>query len=140
MRNRTFSRGHLFVCTVAGVALLCFGWTAYRRAEEQSVLRTHSGLLALLVAGDYERAYRLTTDEYRAAHTVGEFQARFRHYEGEKHYLKRSPTVLSLGLRSAEVYADEVRSLIEFLNGPSFFYRKERGQWRFTGEVAHYMD
>ena len=139
MRNRTFSRGHLFVCTAAGVALLCFGWTAYRRAEEQSLLRTHSGLMALLVAGDYERAYRLTTDEYRAAHTVGEFQSVFRHYEGEN-YLTRSSTVLSLGLGSAEVYADEVRSLVEFLDGPSFFYRKERGQWRFTGEVAHYMD
>ena len=140
MRNPTFRGAHWYVCTVAGVALLCIGWTAYRRVEEESLLRTHSGLMALLVAGDYERAYRLTTDEYRAAHTVGEFQSIFRDYEGDKSYLTQSPTVLSLGFFSAEVYAYEVRSLFEFLNGPSFFYRKERGHWRFTGRAAHYLD
>ena len=140
MRNPTFRGAHWYVCTVAGVALLCIGWTAYRRVEEESLLRTHSGLMALLVAGDYERAYRLTTDEYRAAHTVGEFQSIFRDYEGDKSYLTQSPTVLSLGFFSAEVYAYEVRSLFEFLNGPSFFYRRERGRWRLTGKVVNYMD
>lgn len=142
MRNLAFRGPHWYVCTVAGIALLCLGWTAYRRAEEESLLRTHSGLMRLLVAGDFEQAYRLTTDEYQSEHTVGEFQSDFRHYQGNNSvpHVSHSSTVLSLGPFSAEVYTGEVRSLFEFLNGPSFFYRKERGQWRFTGETALYLD
>ena len=140
MRNPTFRGAHWYVCTVAVIALLCIGWTAYRRVEEESLLRAHSGLMRLLVAGDFEQAYRLTTDEYRAAHTVGEFQSTFRHYKEDKPCLTQSPTVLSLGFFSAEVYAYEAPGILELLNGPSFFYRKERGQWRFTGETAHYLD
>ena len=140
MRGPNRRHHFLFIGTVAGLALLCVGWTAYRRAEEESLLRAHSGLMRLLVAGDFEQAYHLTTDEYRAAHTAGEFRSTFRHHEGDTRYSPNSPTVLSLGFFSAEVYAYEVPGFFEFLNGPSFFYRKERGQWRFTGEGAHYLD
>ena len=140
MRQPTFRGAHWYVCLVAGIALLCIGWTAYRRAGEESLLRAHTGLMTLLVAGDFERAYQLTTDEYRANHTVEEFRFIFRDYERDKFHLQRSPTVLSFGLFSAEVFADEVPGAFEFLNGPSFSYRRERGQWRFTGKVVNYLD
>ena len=134
-------RRHLWLLwMVVGASLLYAGWSAYRRVGEASLLRTHSELMALLVAGDFEQAYRLTTGEYRARHTVGEFRAAFGHYRGESHYLPRSPTVISFGLFSAEVYAYEDPGLFQFLNGPSFYYRREGGRWRFTGEGAHYLD
>ncbi len=96
--------------------------------------------MTLFVAGDFQQAYRVTTNEYRASHTAEEFQSTFSHFKGDLLYLSSSPTVISFGFNSAEVYAHEDSGFFELLNGPSFFYRKEQGQWRFTGEQSHYLD
>lgn len=96
--------------------------------------------MTLLVAGDFAQAYGLTTNEYRMSHTAEEFQSTFGHFKGDSLYSPRSPTVISFGFNSAEVYAYDDPGLFELLNGPSFFYRKEQGQWRFTGEQSNYLD
>jgi len=65
------SRGRIprWFRVVLALGVLYAGWRAYRHFAEVSILRTHSALMKLLIAGDFEGGYRLTTDEYRAAHS-----------------------------------------------------------------------
>jgi hypothetical protein len=96
--------------------------------------------MTLLVEGESEKAYRLTTNDYRANHTLQDFQTKFADIKGDKLFLAKDPSILSCSLNSAEIYAWHEPGFFELLNGPSFFYRKEEGQWRFTGETKLYLD
>jgi len=113
----------------------------YGTLEQKHVLQTHFLLMKFLAAGDGERAYSLTTSDYRANHTLQEFQTEFVYYKGQSISDVKDPLVLSCcSFGTAEIYAWESPGMFEFLNGPSFHYRKENGQWRFTGETNHYLD
>ena len=97
--------------------------------------------MELLVAGDSEQAYRLTTNEYQASKSLRQFQEDFRHIKGDNLYLTKEPVILSCYAGYAEIFAwQHTGGLFDFLNGPSFYYRKEGGEWRFTGEGSHYLD
>ena len=128
------------VCIVATVALLS-SCLVHREFEKKAVLRTHFRLMELLVAGDIEQAYRLTTSDYQAANSLRQFQEDFRYVNGDNLYLTKEPVILSCYLGSAEIFAwPHTGGLFDFLNGPSFHYRKEKGEWRFTGETSQYLD
>lgn len=113
----------------------------HREFEKRDVLKTHLRLMELLVAGKTEEAFQLTTSDYRAANSLSGFQAEFAHVKGDKLYLTKEARVLSCYAGSAEIFAwPHTGGMFDFLNGPSFYYRKENGEWRFTGEGSHYLD
>lgn len=93
-----------------------------------------------LVKGDSQQAYGLTTNEYRAHHTLREFEQDFADIKDDEQFLAKDPSVLSFSLKSAEIYAWRDPGWFALLNGPSFFYRKEDGHWRFTGKTELYLD
>lgn len=125
---------------MVAAVVVCGGWSVYRCVEERSLLRVHHALMSSLTAGDFAQAYALTTRPYRAGHTIEAFRSAFAGLAREGYERTASPAVISFGPASAEVYAYEDPGLFRSLNGPSFFYMKEDGAWRFTGERAHYMD
>ncbi len=96
--------------------------------------------MTLLIAGEFERAYRLTTDEYQSSHSVPEFQSAFDSIEGNKYYEPGPATVISFGVASGQVYGFEIPGFFELLNGPIFFYVKEHGELRFTGKIVMSLD
>jgi hypothetical protein len=124
----------------AGAALVstCY---VHREVQKKNVLRAHLRLMELLVAGNNEEAYGLTTSDYRAAHSLREFQEDFAYIKNDNLYMTKEPTILSCYFGSAEIFAwPHGGGWLEFFNGPSFYYRKEKGEWRFTGETSHYLD
>jgi hypothetical protein len=140
-RGPRFSvRQRVWLFSILGVVLLVGGFVIYREIEKRSVLKTHSQLMALLVEGKNEEAYRLTTRDYQTRHSLQEFAADLADLKNDRLYLTPEPTILSCYFGSAEIFAWRHEGMFEFLNGPSFYYRKEDGQWRFTGETSHYLD
>jgi hypothetical protein len=128
------------ICVVAFVALASSCYVR-REFDKKAVLKTHFQVMELLVAGKSEEAYGLTTNNYRSTHSLSEFQKDFADLKGDKLYLTKEPIVLSCYLGSAEIFAyPHTGGMFDFLNGPSFYYRKENGQWRFTAEGNHYLD
>jgi hypothetical protein len=123
-----------------GAAFPYAGWSVYRSVSEPPLLRVHSRLMTLLIEGDFDQAYRLTTDKYQARKSAREFEAAFRYMKGDEYYVPRHATVISFGVRSAEVYGFDDPGFFELLNGPVFFYIKEYGEWRFTGRKELYLD
>jgi hypothetical protein len=94
-----------------------------------------------LAAGHSEHAYTLTTSDYRANHTLQEFTMSFAYIKGQSVGDVKEPFVISCcAFGRAEIHAWEDPGWFQFLNGPSFYYRKENGQWRFTGETDYSMD
>jgi hypothetical protein len=97
--------------------------------------------MKFLAEGDSAQAYALTTSNYRANHSLQEFEKSFGYIKGMKVAEVKEPLVLSCcSLGTAEIYVWENPGWFEFLNGPIFYYGKEDGQWRFTGETAYSMD
>ena len=128
------------LATVAVVALLS-GCYVHREFEKRDALAAHFRLMQLLVQGDTEQAYGLTTNDYRATHSLREFAEDFADLKGDQLYLTSTPTILSCSLGAAEIFAyPHTGGMFDFLNGPSFHYRKEAGQWKFTGETDQYLD
>ena len=128
------------ICVVAVVALATSCYVR-REFDKKAVLKTHFRVMELLVAGNSEEAYQLTTTQYRASHSLREFQEEFRDLKGDKLYLTKDPLVLSCSFGAAEIFAyPHTGGMFDFLNGPSFYYRKENGEWRFTGEGSTYLD
>lgn len=128
------------IYVVVLVALLS-GCYVHREVQKRNVLRTHFRVMELLVAGDAEQAYQLTTNKYRAENSLKQFQEDFAHLKGDNLYLTKEPTIISCSFGSAEIFAwPHGGGMFEFFNGPSFYYRKENGEWRFTGEGSHYLD
>ena len=133
-------RQALLIWIVAVVALLSSCYVR-REFDKKAVLKTHFRVMELLVAGKSEEAYGLTTNDYRATHSLREFQEDFADLKNDKLYLTKEPTIISCSFGSAEIFAwPHGGGMFEFLNGPSFYYRKENGEWRFTGEGDHYLD
>ncbi|MFN0056489.1 MAG: hypothetical protein ACKV0T_30445 [Planctomycetales bacterium] len=124
---------------VMGAAIPYLGWTVYRWTAEPPLLSAHARLMTLLIAGDSERAYRLTTDEYQAKHSDLEFQSAFGHMRGDDLWGK-SASVISMGVDSAQVYCRPDPGFLEWLSGPIYHYVREQGEWRFTGKVEHPVD
>ena len=97
--------------------------------------------MKFLADGDSEQAYALTTSRYRANHTLEEFEKKFAFMKGMMVASVKDPLVLSCcSFGSAEIYVWKSPGWFEFLNGPSFHYSKENGEWRFTGEMGYSMD
>ena len=133
-------RQRWLICVVAVIAL---GSSCYvrREFEKKAVLKTHFRVMELLVSGRTEEAYGLTTSDYRSTHSLREFQEDFANLKDDKLYLTKQPIILSCSFGSAEIFAyPHTGGMFDFLNGPSLFYRKENGEWRFTGEGNHYLD
>jgi hypothetical protein len=134
------TRRALLIWVVAVVALLSSCYVR-REFDKKAVLKTHFLVMELLVAGKSEEAYGLTTNDYRATHSLREFHDDFAHVKNDPLYLTKTPTILSCSFGSAEIFAwPHTGGMFEFLNGPSFYYRKENGEWRFTGDGSHYLD
>jgi hypothetical protein len=131
----------IWLISIVVVAVLVSSCYIHREFEKKAVLKTHFRVMELLVAGNGEEAYKLTTNDYRADHSLGQFQEDFAYLKNDKLYLAKEPTILSCFAGSAEIFAwGHTGGMFDFLNGPSFYYRKERGEWRFTGEGNHYLD
>jgi hypothetical protein len=134
-------RRHVWGFAAVAVVALLSGCFVHREFERRDALAAHSRLMRLLVQGDTEKAYGLTTNDYRATHSLQEFQGDFADLKGDQLYLTSAPTILSCWVGAAEIFAyPHTGGMFEFLNGPSFHYRKEAGQWKFTGETDQYLD
>jgi hypothetical protein len=134
-----FSLKTLFVLiTLIGVWL---GWRKYVEAESASVLRAYHSVMTLLEAGDFNQAYLLMTDDYRASHSFQEFEVEFSQYSrpGNPPH-NPNASVNSLFLFEAEVYWCEAPGFLDLLSGPSYKFRREHGEWRFTGDSQWYYD
>ena len=136
------SRGRrVWLISVVVLTALLAGCYVHREFEKKALLKTHLRVMELLVAGNSDEAYQFMTSEYRAGHSLREFQEDFADLKGDKLYLTKEPTILSCYAGSAEIFAwPHYGGMFEFLNGPSFYYRKENGEWRLTGEGNHYLD
>ena len=131
----------IWVSGIVALAALISGCYVHREFEKRTVLKTHFRVMELLVAGNSEEAYQLTTSEYRSAHSLRQFQEEFAHVRNDNLYLTKEPVILSCYAGSAEIFAwPHTGGMFDFLNGPSFYYRKENGEWRFTGDGSHYLD
>ena len=136
----TYSR-RVWVSAAIVLVVLFASCYVHREFEKRDVLKTHLRVMELLVAGKTEDAYQLTTSAYRAANSLSQFQEEFAYLKGDKLYLTKEATILSCYAGSAEIFAwPHTGGMFAFLNGPSFYYRKENGEWRFTGEGSHYLD
>jgi hypothetical protein len=132
---------HIWVLAAVAVVALLSGCLVHREFEKRDALAAHFRLMQLLVQGDTEKAYRLTTNDYRATHSLQEFREDFADLKGDQLYLTSAPTILSCSLGAAEIFAyPHTGGMFDFLNGPSFHYRKEAGEWKFTGETDQYLD
>jgi hypothetical protein len=120
---------------------LWLGWRKYVEVESASVLRAYHAWMALLEKGNYGAAYLMLTQDYRDSHSLESFTAEFSRYSdpGNPPHDPRA-SVNSLFRSTAEVYEHEAPDFFELLNGQCYSFRKENGQWRFTGRVATYLD
>jgi hypothetical protein len=126
---------------LALIVLICTGWQGYRSVAEEPLLGTHSNVTKLLFQGDFDQAYELTTEKYRENHDPERFRSDFLGCKGHPMFAPTAHVeVISFGFSSAEVYFGNDAGFFELLNGNSFFYTKENGEWRFTGRREHYLD
>lgn len=134
-------RKQVWLLLILALAAMWGGCYVHGRLEQRYVLQTHFSLMKFLADGDSECAYALTTSDYRANHTLEEFKPRFAYMKGWSVADVKDPLVLSCcAFGAAEIYVWEDPGWFEFLNGPSFHYSKEDGEWRFTGETDYSMD
>jgi hypothetical protein len=138
MKLRFSLKSLLVFVTLVGVWL---GWRTYVARESVVVLRTYHQLMSLLEAGDFDQAYPLTTDKYRAEHSLEEFSREFSHHSipGNQPH-DPNASVNSLFLFEAEIYEHAAPGFLDLLSGKCFVFRRERGEWRFTGKVNQYLD
>jgi len=109
----------------------------YRTLAKVPLVHTHALLLALLEAREFDRAYELTTDEYRATHTLDEFRSDFNGFEEDFEDPLNAPVSFH-GFNSAEVFAYQSHGFM--YSGPTFVYRLGWRGWQFTGIYHFYFD
>jgi hypothetical protein len=136
-----FSLKTLFlIVTLVGVWL---GWRKYVEVESASVLRAYHSVMTLLEAGNFNQAYLLMTDGYRASHSLQEFEVEFSQHSipgNPLHNPNASVHSLFLVNGKAVVYENEQPGFFDLLSGLCYEFRKENGEWRFTGESQQYLD
>ncbi|HKU74811.1 MAG TPA: hypothetical protein VJR02_12945 [Pyrinomonadaceae bacterium] len=126
---------------VLALVVLWGGCYVHGRLEQRFVLQTHFRLMRFLADGDTAQAYALTTNRYRKNHTLQEFETKVAFMKGKSVAEVKDPLVLSCcTFGNAWIHAWPNPGWFEFLNGPSFNYSKEDGEWRFTGEMDYSMD
>jgi hypothetical protein len=134
-----FSLKTLFVLIT--LVALWLGWRRHVEIESAAVLRAYHAYQRALETGALEEAYSMMTEEYRSRHSLEKFTRNYGHHAGPGN-VPHDPnaSVSSLSRGRAWVYESEAPGFLELMSGKCYEFRKERGQWRFTGEVEQYYD